>query len=297
MKLDDRPEIPRPEKAIMNVSRFITCLWPLFWGITAALPVCASTEGLVFFGDMAVPELNVRSSPETRGAVKLHVELWEDGVLPLSFNPDISQSQIRKVLKACSQWEAVADVHCQIGPYKGRTLEVGAATPGCWAVWGMGFHFGFVRARMNLDDGCWHDSTLIHEIGHAFGMIHEHQRPDRDEYVIIQEENLAKGFGGLQRKVNFDEQDAELVTPYDFLSIMHYSRRAFSKNGKNTIVPRPPFSKYLEVIGTVRRISKSDALTMAQMYGQKTFPGFNSPLGSKTFLIPRRSSISAGVRE
>ena len=43
-----------------------------------------------------------------------------------------------------------------------------------------------------LYGGCT-DAVAAHEILHALGRYHEHSRPDRDEYVIIHEENYENG--------------------------------------------------------------------------------------------------------
>jgi hypothetical protein len=32
--------------------------------------------------------------------------------------------------------------------------------------------------------------TAIHELGHVLGMAHEHNRPDRDEYLVIDLNNV-----------------------------------------------------------------------------------------------------------
>ena len=64
---------------------------------------------------------------------------------------------------------------------------------------------------------------------HTLGFIHEHQRPDRDEYINILWKNVKKGRGGqLWRDVdmNLDEQKD---FPYDFCSVTHYSRFIGSK--------------------------------------------------------------------
>jgi Astacin (Peptidase family M12A) len=58
--------------------------------------------------------------------------------------------------------------------------------------------------------------SLMHEIGHCFGLIHEHQRPDRNNFVAV------TGTGK-----NFDVQSNALpIGPYDCGSLMHYPNGA-----------------------------------------------------------------------
>lgn len=59
---------------------------------------------------------------------------------------------------------------------------------------------------------------------------------DRDEYVQIKWENIQEG-----TENNFNKYSAAQVShfeeKYDYSSVMHYSAKAFSKNGEPTIVP------------------------------------------------------------
>jgi hypothetical protein len=68
--------------------------------------------------------------------------------------------------------------------------------------------------------------------------------------------------------VNFDVQEAQLALPYDFLSIMHYRRNTFSANGEDTIVPKPAYMQFIDVMGNVDRISDLDAQAVAWLYGK-----------------------------
>lgn len=78
--------------------------------------------------------------------------------------------------------------------------------------------------------------SFIHEIGHAVGLFHEHQRSDRNQFVEINEGNIEPGRGG-----NFSRVESTLNSDqYDFRSIMHYSAKAFSRNGAPTITPLTP---------------------------------------------------------
>lgn len=61
-------------------------------------------------------------------------------------------------------------------------------------------------------------SAVMHEMGHAVGFFHEHQRPDRDTFVTVTNTAIQN------EPVNFAiEQNGAMVTSYDCKSIMHYS--------------------------------------------------------------------------
>ena len=168
------------------------------------------------------------------GAKPKKVVLWRDGVLPIRFLSNVEAEVRQTFMKACAEWSSAANVRCMEGKYKGAELVVGRAfmgvRTGCWSMLGSERYFLFLRRRMNLGPGCEDYATILHEIGHAFGLTHEHQRMDRDEYVEILEENVADPFLGFGLKLNFAKQNTDQLTPYDFFSIMHYSRKAGSKN-------------------------------------------------------------------
>ncbi|RWS08656.1 high choriolytic enzyme 1-like isoform X3 [Dinothrombium tinctorium] len=74
---------------------------------------------------------------------------------------------------------------------------------------------------------CLNISTNIHENMHLLGFNHEHNRPDRDEYITIQEQNIKADRLSQYEKVNDTDfgylYDYVQEFPYDFKSLMHYS--------------------------------------------------------------------------
>jgi len=88
------------------------------------------------------------------------------------------------------------------------------------------------RQRISLGNGCGTRGIAIHEIMHALGVWHEQSREDRANHVRVNLDNVTDG-----REHNFNQHiaDGDDIGGYDFGSIMHYGRFAFSKNGLPTI--------------------------------------------------------------
>ncbi|PFX13648.1 Zinc metalloproteinase nas-15 [Stylophora pistillata] len=93
------------------------------------------------------------------------------------------------------------------------------------------------KQYVSLAPHCWTAGEVAHEIAHALGFYHEQSRPDRDEYVTINWNNIVEA-----EKVNFAKYGPSRINtlgvPYDYRSLMHLDDKAFSKNGEPTIVPK-----------------------------------------------------------
>ncbi|WP_395729703.1 M12 family metallopeptidase [Nakamurella sp.] len=110
---------------------------------------------------------------------------------------------------------------------------------------------------ITLGDGC-EFGAAVHEIAHAVGAWHEQSREDRDTFVRINFDNIQAG-----RAHNFNQHitDGDDVGPYDYHSIMHYPRWAFSANGRDTIEPLVDVA-----IGQRDGLSPGDCQAVRTMY-------------------------------
>jgi len=84
------------------------------------------------------------------------------------------------------------------------------------------------RQRLSLVDSCViRHGTIMHEFLHAFGFHHEQKRTDRDDWVIINWENIQPGYENNFLKLGEDVITL-LGTPYDYGSVMHYGAYGFA---------------------------------------------------------------------
>ncbi|XP_054472302.1 high choriolytic enzyme 1-like [Anoplopoma fimbria] len=127
---------------------------------------------------------------------------------------------------------------------------------GCWSYLGRQRTGQPVSLKKN---GCLYTDTVQHEVLHALGFHHEQVRSDRDDYVNILSENILPGMAR-----NFEKQPTNnLGTPYDFDSVMQYSKYAFSSNGEPTITSKD--DPELE-FGRVTEMSKNDIARVNALY-------------------------------
>ncbi|XP_029009574.1 high choriolytic enzyme 1-like [Betta splendens] len=111
--------------------------------------------------------------------------------------------------------------------------------------------------------GCVNFGIVQHELLHVLGFDHEQCRSDRDQHVQILLQNVISGMEYNFNKIN----TLNLGTPYDYNSVMHYNRLAFSKdNVSPTIVAIPNPNT---VFGTATQMSQNDIDRINLLYCSK----------------------------
>ncbi|CAF0959822.1 unnamed protein product [Adineta ricciae] len=131
---------------------------------------------------------------------------------------------------------------------------------------GCSAHVGYVSHRQSeiylQKDGCFETGVIQHELMHILSFHHEQCRPDRDNYVQVNWENIENGKQYSFEKYTWGSSVYNQGTTYDYASIMHYFGNAFSKNGKPTMVPL----KAGVVLHGARVLSPTDIFEVRQLY-------------------------------
>ncbi|XP_044007317.1 zinc metalloproteinase nas-13-like isoform X1 [Aphidius gifuensis] len=186
-----------------------------------------------------------------RNGLKNGIARWPEGIIPYMMSPYFNAVQVAVIMDAMNEYHKHTCI--RFIPYKGEQsdyVRITAGRTGCWS------SVGRIGGRQDLNlqvPGCVTlKGTVIHELMHAVGFLHEQSRYERDHYVKINWKNIKKGYSSNFNKVEKDESDAFGVS-YDYGSIMHYSKNAFSSNGAPTIEPTED-NGLLDFIGKIFQI-------------------------------------------
>ncbi|NXJ61072.1 MEP1B protein, partial [Rostratula benghalensis] len=154
-------------------------------------------------------------------------------------------------LKTCIDFKPWAGEKNYISVFKGS---------GCWSSVGnrqQGLQ------QLSIGANCDGIGTIQHEFLHALGFWHEQSRSDRDDYVSIIWDRIQAG-----KEHNFNKYDDKtsdsLNVPYDYTSVMHYSKTAFRNGTEPTIVTNIP--DFMDVIGQRMDFSDYDIQKLNQLY-------------------------------
>jgi Astacin (Peptidase family M12A) len=156
---------------------------------------------------------------------------WPGCRIPYTIDPALPNQA--RVTGAIAHWQSLTQFRFVL-----RTTEADYVTfrPGGGCSSQVGRRGG--QQFVNLAPGCDQGRTS-HEIGHVVGLWHEQSRQDRDLFVTVQ---WAKIQAGMEHNFNQHITDGDDVGTYDYGSLMHYPRDAFSIDGSDTLTPINPAS-------------------------------------------------------
>lgn len=190
-----------------------------------------------------------------------HHYRWSNATIPFYIEEDhFDDEEIKTILSAVHEFQAKTCL--RLKPYQSTDenwIIITGNEGGCWSSVGMRGEGG---QQLNVHaPQCVQKGVVIHEMLHAAGFYHQQSAANRDDFVEIKWENIDDGHAS-----NFNKYNSTVVTDYslgyDYESIMHYSSKAFSKNGKDTIVAKKNITK----LGQREGFTEKDVLKLNRMY-------------------------------
>lgn len=106
--------------------------------------------------------------------------------------------------------------------------------------------------------------NAVHELSHSLGSFHEHNRPDRDDYLYVDQSEVKR----TGQEINMNTQPWSMVkmyTPFEYGSVMMYDVYKYG-DSKKIMTPKDP--KYERTMGN-RRIGFYDILKINKYYDCK----------------------------
>merc|ERR1719312_53749 len=184
---------------------------------------------------------------EVKGAQGAGISLWSNGVVPFVIDRSFLQVDTQVFNKAIALIQAKTCVRFvqKSGNvphlWMRRLCACGSTANGCFSG---GYTNGLgsanprqlVMSSACLDGNSASDLTfMVHEIFHALGVIHTQNRPDRDSYVAVHEQNIQPNARSQYTKCSSCNTYG---TAYNCMSTMHYRDYFFNVNNGKTMTAR-----------------------------------------------------------
>lgn len=207
-------------------SLFFICGWlPLVWSQQERMPAeNAACE---------LPTATLKGFSIAGGTLR-----WPGEAIPYEVKiTDFTTAERAQILSTIQYLNETSNVCLLPRTFEADYIELSLSLGDYNSASSVGYRGGVHRATFARNQA---RRMYLHEFCHLLGMIHEHQRPDRDKFVQILYYNIPGVFQPQFERYDSLPGSYYWSEEYDFNSVMHYAGNAFGRNGQPTIDPRDP---------------------------------------------------------
>jgi len=235
--------------------------------------VCLSLVGQSLAGGMFGNHTCGNKARKSRGGAGFGMTMWTNAKVPTYRDPSFTDIDYKVFTRSKDLIEKKTCIRFVPKTGNGdhlflkRECACGSTADGCFEG---GYTDGLgswsprylVMSSACLDGNSNEDVTfMVHEIFHALGVEHTQTRPDRDNYVIVHEDNIKPRF---RSQYDLCSQCKTYGTPYNCMSIMHYRDYFFQTDSDAKTMTAKVSSCNLQTYAT--EITDSDWALINAMY-------------------------------
>lgn len=225
-------------------------------------------------------EINYEPKSQTKGTVSKSANTWPNNTVYYSLNSNVSSHFRTEILAAIEQWRSQSKLYFRERTNQKDYIEFILGNDGSYSKVG---RIGG-RQYINLDSTWANRGTAMHEIGHAVGLVHEHQcwifHDLTNSQLIFKWDNIKSSSKSNYQKYNdphIGYTDSLYDPNYPINSLMIYGSFS-SDNAINSSKPVMTYNRFggvgLESTFTAQRsyLSVSDRIAVAKKYGYSYNP-------------------------
>lgn len=181
-------------------------------------------------GDILFP---MNNSTNSRNGMVAQSYRWSNAVIPYEITGSFDSRSLNLIQNAMGVYHKQTCIKFVQRRANDRDyITIQNSQSGCWS--SIGRVGGGQTVNLQSPACTTKVGTVLHELMHAAGFMHEQNREERDQYIDVVYPNIMRGYESNFVKAAKGSTSGFGVG-YDYGSVMHYSAQAFSSNGQPTI--------------------------------------------------------------